>query len=228
LEKARIAFLPLTSCYGCQVNTLDLGEEVLRIAEFFTISKFSLLGLENSEQGYDILIVEGMVSKDDEDFLKELASYAHRVVALGSCASFAWLNWEEFKPVPEVIEKADILPGCPYVKEELRAYLISCLRGTEFSLPQKNVCVEHILRGGRCVMLEGGFCMGPVTRAGCGALCLLSGGTCWGCRGLYEDANIKAHVKRLLSKYPKDLIIEWYKRLGRKAYEEVMRICQDG
>ena len=40
-------------------------------------------------------------------------------------------------------------------------------------------------------------CVGPVTRAGCEAICVTYGAVCWGCRGLVDDPNINAHAETL-------------------------------
>jgi len=56
------------------------------------------------------------------------------------------------------------------------------------------------MAGNVCVFERGMTCLGPVIRAGCGAICINSGRHCWGCRGLVDDPNIDSE-KDILQKY---------------------------
>ena len=67
-------------------------------------------------------------------------------------------------------------------------------------IPNHPVCVECKMAGNVCVFEKGQFCLGPVTRAGCGAICVTSGRHCWGCRGLVDEPNLDSQ-KDILQKY---------------------------
>jgi coenzyme F420-reducing hydrogenase gamma subunit len=57
--------------------------------------------------------------------------------------------------------------------------------------------VECKLNDNLCVYEKGIVCLGPVTRCGCNAICTAYGDPCHGCRGLIDEANLKAAVKVL-------------------------------
>jgi coenzyme F420-reducing hydrogenase gamma subunit len=64
-------------------------------------------------------------------------------------------------------------------------------------------------------------CLGPVTRAGCGSICVTAGRICWGCRGLVDEPNTDSE-KEILQKYglTVEQVIEKFKIYD--TYVEVM------
>jgi coenzyme F420-reducing hydrogenase gamma subunit len=73
--------------------------------------------------------------------------------------------------------------------EVLSAFLV----GRRPEIPAHSVCVECKLRGSVCVMVAHGTpCLGPVTQAGCGAICPAYGRGCYGCFGPAESPNTSA------------------------------------
>ena len=94
------------------------------------------------------------------------------------------------------------LRGCPISKEQLLEVVNAFLFGRRPDIPGYSVCVECKRRGTTCVMVADGTpCLGPVTQAGCGALCPAYNRGCYGCFGPAESANLAS------------LVAEW-KRLG--------------
>jgi hypothetical protein len=64
------------------------------------------------------------------------------------------------------------LRGCPIDRRQLLEVLSAFLVGRKPDLPDTSVCTECKRRGLTCVIVaEGTPCLGPVTHAGCGALC---------------------------------------------------------
>jgi coenzyme F420-reducing hydrogenase gamma subunit len=59
--------------------------------------------------------------------------------------------------------------------------------------------VDCKLKENVCLFDVGGTCLGPITRAGCGAICPTYGDGCEGCRGLIPNPNENA-MKDVLTK----------------------------
>ncbi len=67
------------------------------------------------------------------------------------------------------------------------------LQGRKPNIPPHSVCMECKLAGTTCIMVaQGTPCLGPVTHAGCGALCPSYARGCFGCYGPKETANAAA------------------------------------
>ena len=82
------------------------------------------------------------------------------------------------------------LRGCPVSKHQLLELINAWLNGRRPNLASHSVCVECKLRGTVCVMVaQGSACLGPVTQAGCGAICPACGRGCYGCFGPQDTAN---------------------------------------
>jgi coenzyme F420-reducing hydrogenase gamma subunit len=85
------------------------------------------------------------------------------------------------------------LRGCPISPHELREFITALVTGRRPQLPDEAVCLECKRRGIVCVAVaRGSACLGPVTRAGCGALCPAFERGCYGCFGPRESANTNA------------------------------------
>lgn len=116
-----------------------------------------------------------------------------------------WFPTTPARPISAVVTVDYQLPGCPMVKEEF-VELVKCLLiGKPFHLPETAVCVECKRRGSRCLYESGIICFGPVTRAGCNAICPAYGSKCEGCRGLVSAEAIAAAGINLREQYRVDL-----------------------
>ena len=82
------------------------------------------------------------------------------------------------------------LRGCPINKQQLLEVLNAYLYDRKPNIPTYSVCMECKRRGVPCVMVtQGTPCMGPVTQAGCDALCPAYNRGCFGCYGPMETPN---------------------------------------
>src|SRR5439155_25400895 len=89
-------------------------------------------------------------------------------------------------------------PGGPIDRRQLLNTLAALLTGRRPNLPLHSVCFECKARGTPCVMVASGTpCLGPVTAAGCGALCPAYGRGCYGCFGPSATPNARALTERL-------------------------------
>ena len=88
------------------------------------------------------------------------------------------------------------LRGCPISAKQLLEFLRAVLSGEKPRFPTYSVCTECKLRGVTCLAVSRGEpCMGPITQAGCGALCPGFNRGCYGCFGPCEEANVEAYKK---------------------------------
>ena len=88
------------------------------------------------------------------------------------------------------------LRGCPVNKYHLVELLSALLNGRKPNIPPYSVCMECKRRGSVCVMVAHGTpCMGPVTQAGCGAICPAYNRGCYACFGPKETPNTESLSK---------------------------------
>ena len=211
----KVAVHKFSSCDGCQLAFLNMGPDLLTLAENVELVHFAEAGPLAPDAGVDLAFVEGSIStSDDMERIQHIRQQSKIIVAIGACAtaggvqalrngphSTHWLT--SLYQHPEHIEslaastpisahvKVDYeLFGCPVTSEQVLAVVNSLLLGTTPHITSEKVCVECKRRGLPCVMVSKGIpCMGPVTHGGCGALCPSLGRDCYGCFGPAELAN---------------------------------------
>jgi coenzyme F420-reducing hydrogenase gamma subunit len=92
------------------------------------------------------------------------------------------------------------LQGCPIDKRQLLEVISAMLFGRPPRVSPHSVCVECKMRGNVCVMVAHGTpCLGPVTHAGCGALCPSYARGCYGCFGPMEAPHTSALAQAFLA-----------------------------
>ncbi|MBV8431188.1 MAG: hypothetical protein JO244_08505, partial [Solirubrobacterales bacterium] len=85
------------------------------------------------------------------------------------------------------------LHGCPINKRQLLEVISAHLNRRRPRVRPHSVCIECKRRGTVCVMVAHGTpCLGPVTHAGCGAICPAYDRGCYGCYGPQETPNPEA------------------------------------
>jgi coenzyme F420-reducing hydrogenase gamma subunit len=99
--------------------------------------------------------------------------------------------------------------GCPVNKYQTAEVIAALLQQRRPNLPEYSVCLECKRQGNTCVMVAMGIpCLGPITRAGCGAICPGQHRGCYGCFGPCPSADVEAFVPHLVDseRYPGESI----------------------
>jgi sulfhydrogenase subunit delta len=232
MKRPRVGVFKLTSCDGCQLAILNLGEEFLDLIEIVDISYFKELMDRPLRQNLDIALVEGSISTErQKDEIIEIRERAMILITIGACATSGGLqalrNWaslaaykEYVYPRPDVIDALSTstpvsdhvyvdyeLWGCPINKDALSETIISFIIGKRPTLPRYSLCMECKKKGIPCILVSRSEpCLGPVTKAGCGAICMSLSRPCYGCFGPREDANI-------------DSLLKWFQGIGLNQKE---------
>ncbi|MFZ5453076.1 MAG: oxidoreductase [Thermodesulfobacteriota bacterium] len=214
-RRPKLAVWKFASCDGCQLSLLDCEDELLTIAEELEISYFVEASRAVVKGPYDISLVEGSVAvPHDLERIKRIRRISHFVMAIGACATAGGIqglrnfaNVKDYIPLvyarPEAIEALETstpisahvpvdfeLQGCPINKRQLVEVVSALLQGRKPVVSTHSVCLECKMRGNICVQVALGIpCLGPVTQAGCGAICPTYHRGCYGCYGPKETPN---------------------------------------
>jgi len=214
-KKPRLAVWKFASCDGCQLSLLDCEDEILAVADAVDIAYFPEATRSTISGHYDISLVEGSVTTPhDADRIHEVRRRSTRLITIGACATSGGIqalrNFADVKEYvsivyarPDYIETlststaiADHVPvdfelrGCPINKAQLVEVISAFIAGRRPATPAHSVCIECKLKGNVCVMVaQTKPCLGPVTHAGCGALCPSYDRGCYGCFGPKETPN---------------------------------------
>lgn len=222
-HKPRAGFFGVAGCAGCLLTVL-YEDVFLKVNEALDIKAFPLIKEDKYKGEFDIVFIEGTVTFDkDIILLNELRERSKAVVALGACACvggvpsiknfkdsekamrFVYPKYNQLKsepptPINRHIKVDYYLPQCPPDKEEIVEFVKDFIVGKQFHNSKDPVCIECRKKGNLCLLQEGELCLGPVTKAGCKALCPSNGVACYGCRGPFKDANYKAFIELLKEK----------------------------
>ena len=216
-RRPRLAVWKFASCDGCQLSLLDCEDELLAVAGAVEIAYFPEASSVMAKGPYDLSLVEGSITTaHDAERIHKIRRQSKFLVTIGACATaggiqalrnFADIN--DFVAAvyasPQYIKtlatstpisahvKVDFeLNGCPIDKAQLLEVISAFLAGRKPQIGNHTVCIECKLRGNTCVMVMGTPCLGPVTHAGCGAICPSFNRGCYGCFGPRERPNTAA------------------------------------
>ncbi len=217
-----MAVFKFASCDGCQLSLLDLEDELLALADTVDIAYFREATSKAARGPFDLALVDGSITTPrDVDVVRTVRRRSRYLISLGACATAGGIQaLRNFKDIreflsvvyasPEYIETlatstaiADHVPvdfelrGCPVNKLQLLDVICAFLNRRKPAIASHSVCVECKLRGNVCVMVTGTPCLGPVTHAGCGALCPTYQRGCYGCYGPMETPNTAALTQAL-------------------------------
>ncbi|MBI3735324.1 oxidoreductase [Candidatus Sumerlaeota bacterium] len=226
-RRPRLAVFKFASCDGCQLQLVDILDEMsalnafiggIEIAQFLEVS--SAFGEATIENPFDLAIVEGSISTAaDRERIKKIRAESRHLITIGACATSGGIqalrNWRDQDEImkavyahPEYIDTlrdstaigdhvhVDFeLRGCPVNRLQLREVVTAFLLGKQPAIPTYSVCMECKRRGNVCVTVARGEpCLGPVTQAGCGAICPAYDRGCYGCFGAMEQPNTLAQA----------------------------------
>ncbi len=221
-QRPRLAVFKFASCDGCQLSLLDLEDELLALTEAMDIAYFKEATSCELPGPYDLSLVEGSITTaHDAERILWVREQSRALITIGACATAGGIqslrnfaDVQEFLSVvyatPEYIKTlatstaiADHvtvdyeLRGCPVNKRQLLEVISAFINKRPPNVPSHSVCVECKLRGNVCVLVTGTPCLGPITHAGCGALCPTYQRGCYGCYGPAEAPNLGAMTQVL-------------------------------
>lgn len=221
MSKPKVAFFDFTGCEGCQLNKLNFENELLDLLELVDIVEFRE-AMDDKAEEYDIAFIEGSISSPScVERIHDIRRRTKILVALGQCAVSGGINAiKNLHPMDEVQEtvygkdkylfpsipaqpvsaivKVDYeVRGCPMSAPEYLHLFKSLVLGRKPEVIDHAVCVECKLRENECVLDKGMFCLGPITRGGCDAICPSNGQYCIGCRGPVSNINKNGAVEML-------------------------------
>ena len=217
-ELPKLAVWKFASCDGCQLSLLDCEDELLTLTQKVKISHFLEASSKHEPGPYDLSLVEGSISTSEHlNRIAEIRKQSKYLVTIGACATsggvqalrnfkklgnflsivYAKPNYidslEHSTPISQHVTVDFELQGCPINKEQLLEVISAFLSGRRPNIRADSVCVECKRKGVVCVMVARGTpCLGPVTHAGCGALCPAYKRGCYACYGPKENTNCKA------------------------------------
>lgn len=247
-NKPKLAVWKFASCDGCQLSLLDCEDELLAVTEAVQIANFPEASRAIIDGPYEISLVEGSITTShDAERIHKIRRQSKLLITIGACATSGGIqalrnfaNVNDFisfvYPNPEYIETlgkstpiSDHVPvdfqlsGCPINKYQLVEVLNAFLNGRKPVVPLYSLCLECKRQGNICVTVAHGTpCLGPVTQAGCGAICPAYHRGCYSCFGPKETPNT-ASLARLFENMniKRDDIVRYFR--GFNAFSEPFR-----
>jgi coenzyme F420-reducing hydrogenase gamma subunit len=223
-QKKRLAVFKFASCDGCQLSLLSCEDELLPLAESIDIAYFLEASSRIEPGPYDIALVEGSISTpEDIRRIEAVREQSKLLITIGACATSGgiqalrnWADHDEFArcvyarpeyidslatsaPVADHVSVDFELRGCPIDRYQLLEVLKALIAGRRPRIPTHSVCLECKRRGTVCIAVTAGRpCLGPITQAGCGAICPAYDRACYGCFGPAGQANCRALTEQYL------------------------------
>ncbi len=221
--KPKLAVWKFSSCDGCQLSLLDCEDELLELTGAVEIAYFLEASSATTKGPYALSLVEGSITTPhDAERIHEIRRSSEHLVSIGACATTGGIQaLRNFANVGDFVSAVYATPayistlrtstaigdhvavdfelqGCPVNKAQLLEVVAAFLAGRRPNVSRHSVCVECKRAAIPCVLVtKGTACLGPVTQAGCGALCPLYARGCFACFGPKEQANTEALAGRL-------------------------------
>jgi coenzyme F420-reducing hydrogenase gamma subunit len=231
-RRPRLAVWKFASCDGCQLSLLDCEDELLTLASAIEIANFPEASSAILDGPYDLSLVEGSITTEhDAERIVKVREQSKHLVTIGACATAGGIQaLRNFADVNDFVSAVYASPqyistlatstpisahvavdyelhGCPINKDQLIEVISAFLAGRKPAIAGHSVCVECKRCGTVCVMVQGTPCLGPVTHAGCGAICPAYRRGCYGCYGPMETPNMASLARewRALGASPRDI-----------------------
>ncbi len=221
----KIAVWKFASCDGCQLTLIDCLEELMALGDRIQIAEFREVSRASVEGPFDLSIVEGSVSvPEDVHRIRRVRENSQYLLTIGACATSGGIQAlrniqaaDEFvsavyahpdyidtlatsDPIASHVAVDFELRGCPINRSQLLEVINAYLFDRKPQIATYSVCMECKRRGTPCIMVSRQTpCLGPVTQAGCGAICPAYGRGCYGCFGPMETPNMQALTAQLAS-----------------------------
>lgn len=223
LTKPKLAVWKFASCDGCQLSLLDCEDELLTLCDEVEIAHFAEATRRELPPPYDVSLVEGSVATSrDLTRIQRIRRQSRWLITIGACATSGGIqalrnfasatdfaaavyarpeyidSLSTSTPIEAHVEVDYQLRGCPINKRQLIEVVSAFVRGRSPTIGSYSVCQECKLAGHVCVLVaKGTACLGPVTHAGCGAICPGYNRGCYGCYGPQDHPNSAALSARL-------------------------------
>ena len=238
----KIGVYGFTGCAGDQLMILNCEDQLVDIFGAVEVRSFVMAKSDNHEGELDVAFVEGSISTEEQlKHLKEIRERSKVLVAIGTCACWGGpqaMKLEEggyeerfkkvygnakitvskaFEAQPlDAFVKVDMkIPGCPIDKGEFLRAVSKVVAGRHPYLLKTPVCLECKFNENHCILMDGKFCAGPLTKAGCGAVCPSHNLPCVGCWGPTDDLNVSAEYNLLKEKgYKPDEVLMKIRKFG--------------
>ncbi len=252
-SRPTLAVWKFSSCDGCQLSLLDCEDELLALADRLEIAYFLEASSATVEGPYDLSLVEGSITTaHDAERIQEVRRCSRRLVTIGACATAGGIQaLRNFADVEDFVSAVYASPdfistlgtstpisahvpvdfelnGCPINKHQLLEVIGAHLAQRRPRVRAHSVCVECKRRGTVCVMVARGTpCLGPVTHAGCGAICPAYDRGCYGCYGPMESPNTPSLSARMAELGTDEVDLVRVYRTFNAASEPVARAAEE-
>jgi coenzyme F420-reducing hydrogenase gamma subunit len=218
MNKPTIGVFKYSCCAGCEFQLIYFQEHILQTFQAAKITYCKMLQSGGVQEGpFDVALIEGAITEQwQADQLKKIRQASTYLIPIGSCAvcggipaikntteeydiqkqvykNTSFVHSVKAHPIDHYVKVDGYVKGCPMGQRDLNEMVISLLLNKKPDFLEYCVCVECKLKNNICVLVAYGQpCMGPVTNAGCGALCPSHNRGCYSCWGPMKDANAKA------------------------------------
>jgi len=221
-KKIRLGIFKYSCCAGCEFELIYFQKHIQELFDNVEVVYFRMGQSGGADNGpFDLVLIDGAITEAwQADQLKKVRQATQFLFPIGSCAvnggipaiknHTSELDMEKkvyqeiipihsmkTHPVDDYVQVDGYIKGCPIGRRDLDEAFTSLLLGKKPNFFNYSVCIECKIKGNTCVLVSYGLpCMGPVTNAGCGALCPSYGRACYACWGPMEDANAPALARQ--------------------------------